>query len=57
MAITEYFVRYLQRRDQLSLSDLERLRAIKTTQAAFKPGDILAPNGGSPLPRFMKRGS
>lgn len=53
MAITEYFVRYLQRRDQLSLSDLERLRAIKTTHAAFKPGEIIVPKGVSPRQSCM----
>lgn len=45
MAITEYFVRYLQRRDQLSDCDLSRLRAITTTHVAFQPGDVIVPEG------------
>ncbi|SMO69345.1 Crp/Fnr family transcriptional regulator [Paracoccus laeviglucosivorans] len=45
MAITEYFVRYLQRRDQLSESDIARLRAIKTTLVGFQPGEVIVPRG------------
>lgn len=43
MAITEFFVRYLQRRDTLSSSDLERLRALRTEHAKFGPGDVIVP--------------
>ena len=43
MAITEYFIRYLQRRDSLSEADLQRLRALKTEQASFGPGDVIVP--------------
>lgn len=45
MAITEYFVRYLQRRDQLSDCDLGRLRAIQTTHVVFQPGEVIVPQG------------
>ena len=43
MAITEYFVRYLQRRDQLSAEDIDRLRATPTTHESFGPGEIIVP--------------
>lgn len=45
MAITEYFVRYLQRRDQLSAEDIDRLRATPTTHESFGPGEIIVPQG------------
>ncbi len=45
MAITEYFVRYLQRRDQLSACDIERLREIRTSHVCFQPGDVIVPQG------------
>ncbi|MDQ7262605.1 Crp/Fnr family transcriptional regulator [Paracoccus sp. PS-1] len=45
MAITEYFVRYLQRRDLLSESDIACLRAIPTTHACFRPGEVIVPRG------------
>lgn len=45
MAITEYFVRYLQRRDQLSDADIARLRAIKTTHVQYRPGEVIVPRG------------
>lgn len=44
MAISEFFVRYLLRRDSLSPADLGRLRQISTTQAHFLPGDIIVPH-------------
>lgn len=43
MAITEYFVRYLQRRDSLSPDDLARLRAIRTEHATFTTGEVIVP--------------
>ena len=43
MAISEFFIRYLQRRDTLSPSDLVRLRAIKTTQVNFQPAAVIVP--------------
>ncbi|WP_411837787.1 Crp/Fnr family transcriptional regulator [Paracoccus sp. ME4] len=43
MAITEYFIRYLQRRDSLSERDLDRLRGLRTTHVAFAPGEVIVP--------------
>lgn len=43
LAITEYFVRYLQQRDNLAPQDLERLKAIRTTHASFGPGEVIVP--------------
>ncbi|RJL16653.1 Crp/Fnr family transcriptional regulator [Paracoccus siganidrum] len=43
MAITEYFIRYLQRRDRLTDSDLCRLHAMKTEQVRFGPGEVIVP--------------
>lgn len=43
MAITEYFIRYLQRRDTLSDRDLGRLRSLKTEHVIFGPGDLIVP--------------
>ncbi len=48
MAITEYFVRYLQRRDSLSAKELERLRTFKTEHASFAAGEVIVPAGSSP---------
>ncbi|RDW12157.1 Crp/Fnr family transcriptional regulator [Paracoccus thiocyanatus] len=45
MAVTEYFVRYLQRRDQLSEADIACLRAIPTSHACFRPGEVIVPRG------------
>lgn len=45
MAITEYFVRYLQRRDQLSDDDIQRLRAIPTAHQSFQSGEVIVPRG------------
>lgn len=45
MAITEYFVRYLQRRDLLSECDIACLRAIPTQHACFRPGEVIVPRG------------
>ncbi|WP_207101799.1 Crp/Fnr family transcriptional regulator [Paracoccus shandongensis] len=53
MAITEYFVRYLQRRDTLAPEDLERLRAIKTHHASFGAGEVIVPAGSSPTRSCM----
>lgn len=43
MAITEYFIRFLQRRDTLSEADLARLRAVKTQHVKFAPGEVIVP--------------
>lgn len=53
MAITEYFVRYLQRRDSLSAKDLERLQTVKTEHASFAPGEVIVPFGSSPARSCM----
>ncbi|MDQ7775343.1 Crp/Fnr family transcriptional regulator [Paracoccus aminovorans] len=45
MAITEYFVRYLQRRDLLCAGDIDRLRAVRTCHVAFRPGEVIVPRG------------
>ncbi|UXU75103.1 MULTISPECIES: Crp/Fnr family transcriptional regulator [unclassified Paracoccus (in: a-proteobacteria)] len=45
MAITEYFIRFLQQRDQLSEADISRLRAITTTPVSFQPGEVIVPRG------------
>lgn len=38
MAVAECFIRFLQRRDQLSEADMARLRAIRTETVGFAPG-------------------
>lgn len=43
MAITEYFIRYLQRRDEIGEKDLERLRSMKTEHVSFRPGEVIVP--------------
>lgn len=43
MAITDYFVRYLQRRDTLADRDLARLRALRTEHVSFAPGEVIVP--------------
>ena len=45
MALTEYFVRYLQRRDSLSAADLEKLRSIPTETRSFAPGETMVSAG------------
>lgn len=41
MALSEFFIRYLQRRDSLSEADLGRLREVKTEVRAFEPGQVV----------------
>ena len=41
MALTEYFIRYLQRRDELSAADLATLRAIPTETCQFQNGQTI----------------
>jgi len=48
MALTEYFVRYLQRRDELSARDLGRLRAIPTQTRSFENGQTIIAAGDEP---------
>lgn len=43
MAISEYFIRYLQRRDTLSEEDLHRLRSLKTHNERFTHGQVIVP--------------
>lgn len=45
MALSEFFIRYLQRRDILSGEDLDRLRQIRTDPVEFGPGEIIVPLG------------
>lgn len=45
MAITEFFIRFLQRRDQLSEADLVRLRAVETTNIRFRHAEVIVPRG------------
>ena len=45
MALTEYFVRYLQRRDVLSDQDLQKLRSIPTELRSFEGGETIVPAG------------
>lgn len=45
MAITEYFIRYLQRRDRLSDADLARLRAMSTRHHQAAPGEVIVEPG------------
>ena len=47
MAITEYFIRFLQRRDILNDRDLARLRAIETTHVSYAPGEVIVPRDRS----------
>lgn len=43
MAITEYFIRFLQRRDSLPERDLARLRALRTQHVSFVSGEVIVP--------------
>ena len=43
MAITEYFIRFLQRRDSLPERDLARLRALRTQHVSFASGEVIVP--------------
>lgn len=43
MAITEYFIRFLQRRDTLTEEDLARLRALRTEHVSFASGAVIVP--------------
>ncbi len=45
MAITEYFVRYLQRRDLLTETDVAGLRGLPSTHVCFRPGEVIVPRG------------
>lgn len=43
MALTEYFIRFLQRREDLTDAELDRLRTIKTEHVDFTPGQVIVP--------------
>lgn len=45
MAVIEVFIRYLQRRDDLTPGDLARLRDIPTTPARYEAGDTIVHAG------------
>lgn len=45
MAISEYFIRYLERRDLLSEKDRARLERIQTSVHAFAPGETIIQRG------------
>lgn len=48
MALTEYFIRYLQRRDELSARDLATLRSIPTETRSFENGQTIIVAGEEP---------
>ncbi len=54
MAITEYFIRYLQRRDEIGEKDLERLRSCPTL--AYRPRSRWQVPGVLPRRRVIARG-
>lgn len=57
MALTEYFVRYLQRRDVLSDHDLNKLRSVPTEVLSFDAGATIVPEGrGQTRSCLMLRG-
>ncbi|WBU59799.1 Crp/Fnr family transcriptional regulator [Paracoccus albus] len=41
MALSDYFIRYLERRDSLSESERERLSRIETKRVSFNSGDVI----------------
>lgn len=43
MAITDYFIRYLEQRDDLDQVDISRLQDMKTERVAFAPGEVVVP--------------
>lgn len=45
MAISDYFIRYLERRDLLTDKDRTRLERIETTVRAFAPGETIIQRG------------
>lgn len=56
MAISEFFIRFLQRRDELAPADLARLRAIPTTVRCFEPGEDIIPAGPRRQSCMIRRG-
>lgn len=45
MAITDFFIRYLERRDDLDTADIRRLQTLPTQKVAFAPGEVVVPAG------------
>lgn len=41
MALSDYFIRYLERRDKLSDAERARLKALKTRNVRFNGGDVI----------------
>lgn len=41
MALSDYFIRYLERRDSLSEAELARLSELKTQRRSFASGDVI----------------
>lgn len=41
MALSDYFIRYLERRDQLSDAERARLKSLKTRQVRFNGGEVI----------------
>ena len=41
MALSDYFIRYLERRDQLSAAERARLKALKTRPVRFNGGEVI----------------
>ena len=56
MALTEYFIRFLQRRDVLQPEDLERLKSIPTTIRRYESGEEVVPAGNRHRSCMMLRG-
>lgn len=53
MALSEYFIRYLQRRDVLTETDLARLRNVRTSMRTFEAGEVIVEAGESPQQSCM----
>ncbi|MFB9222873.1 Crp/Fnr family transcriptional regulator [Paracoccus cavernae] len=45
MAISDYFIRYLQGKSEVGPADIARLRSIRTTTTSFQPGAVIIPQG------------
>ena len=41
MALSDYFIRYLERRDQLSAAERARLKSLKTRNVRFNGGEVI----------------
>lgn len=45
MALSEFFIRYLQCRDELSAEEIAKLRSIPTARRSFENGEMIVPAG------------